>query len=88
LPTPGSKINDSAFGAVGSSFNTLIDTANDSYEEAEVALKKARGEKLSDDEKKYLQKDLAANLDKLQHAAEHIIHTVTMIKKSQRINKA
>jgi hypothetical protein len=45
------RLNDSAFQTVGRSIQQLLDTASASVEVATIALKNARGERLTDDEK-------------------------------------
>ncbi len=81
------RLTDNAFQAVGGSFRQLIDAATDTQNAAEVALKRARGDEMSDDEKLYIQKELDQNLDRIRQAAESIINTVLAIKKGQRINR-
>lgn len=81
------RLNDGAFQTVGRSFQQLLDTAAASVEEATVALKNARGDRLTDDEKFINQTELASSLERIKKEAEHIIQTVLAIKKSQRINR-
>ncbi len=81
------RLNDSAFQTVGRSFQQLLDTASASVEEATIAVKNARGEKLTDDEKFVGQTELNSSLEKIKKEAEHIIQTVLAIKKTQRINR-
>lgn len=81
------RLNDSAFQAVGRNFQQLLDTATASVEEASIALKNVRGQKLTDDEKLGDRTELDSSLEKIRKEAEHIIQTVLAIKKSQRINR-
>jgi hypothetical protein len=81
------RLTDNAFQSVASSVRELLDLANDSSAEAEVALKKARGEKLSDSDRRYTQKELDRSLEKIKRGAEHIIQSVVSIKKGQKINR-
>ncbi len=81
------RLSDSAFQTVGRSFQQLLDTAAASVEEATIALKKVRGEKLTEDEKFVSQTELDSSLERIKKEAEHIIQTVLAIKKSQRINR-
>ncbi len=81
------RLNDSAFQTVGRSFQQLLDTAAASAEEATIALKNARGQKLTDDEKFVSQSELDSSLEKIKKEAEHIIQSVLAIKKTQRINR-
>ncbi len=81
------RLNDNAFQVVGRNFQQLLDTAAAGVEEAAVTLKKARGEKLTEDELTQNQSDLEASLDRVKSEAEQIINTVLAIKKSQRINR-
>jgi flagellar biosynthesis chaperone FliJ len=81
------RLNDSAFQTVGRSFQQLLDMAASSVEEATIALKNARGEKLTDDERFVGQTELDSSLEKIKKEAEHIIQTVLAIKKTQRINR-
>ncbi len=81
------RLTDSAFQAVGGSFRQLIDTATDAHEAAELALKRARGTTLSDEEKHKIQRELDSNLERIQQAAESIINTVLAIKKGQRLDR-
>src|SRR5512140_3721019 len=73
------RLNDSAFQAVGRNFQQLLDTAAAGVEEAAVTLKRARGEKLTDDEQTESHSDLEANLNKIKAEAEQIINTVMLI---------
>lgn len=81
------RLTDNAFQAVAGSFRELLDIAADGAEEAEVALKRARGDLLTSEEKRRSQKELDSSLDKIKKGAEHIIQTVISIKKGQKINR-
>lgn len=81
------RLNDSAFQMVGRSFQQLLDTAAASTEGATVAIKNARGQKLTDDEKSIDLIELDSSLEKVKKEAEHIIQTVLAIKKTQKINR-
>jgi hypothetical protein len=81
------RLNDGAFQTVGRNFQQLLDTAAASVEEANIAVKNARGQKLTDDEKFVGQTELNSSLEKIKKEAEYIIQTVLAIKKTQRINR-
>jgi hypothetical protein len=81
------RLTDNAFQAVGGSFRQLLEAATDTQDSAEIALKRARGDALTDEEKQTIQKELDQNLERIRQAAENIINTVLAIKKGQRINR-
>ena len=81
------RMTDPAFEVVGRSFNELVDTAAVSSEEASIALKKLRGDKLSDEEARFVPKSLDTHLDKIEKSAEYLIRTVTALKKNQQLGK-
>lgn len=81
------RLTDNAFQAVGGSFRQLIDTTTETQEAAEIVLKRACGENLTDDERDFMKRELDQNLEKIQRAAENIIQTVMSIKKGQRVNR-
>ncbi len=81
------RLTDNAFQAVGGSFRQLLDAATDTQDAAETALKRARGDELTEAERNAIQKELDQNLERIRQAAENIINTVLAIKKGQRINR-
>jgi hypothetical protein len=81
------RLNDSAFQTVGRSFQQLLDTAAASAEQATLAVKNARGQKLTDSERFISPTELDSSLEKIKSEAEQIIQTVLSIKKTQKINR-
>jgi len=81
------RLSDDAIHSVSGSFNELIDTTAACAEEAEVALKRVRGEKLEESEERYGTTDIDVGLDKIKRVAEYIIQSVMSIKKGRKGNK-
>lgn len=80
------RLDNPVFQTLEQSFRDLLDRSVNSQERAEAALRRARGEKLSDDEKTIVLNELDDNLDKIRIAAENIIGTINLIRKGQRFD--
>lgn len=81
------RLTDDAFRLAGTEFGKLLDTTGVVQETAEVAVKKATGEELSDEEQRVTLVEMNLHLERVKQAAENIVSTVVSLKKGSSIDK-
>ena len=81
------RLTDDAFKLTGNDFGTLLDTTSLAQETAEVALKKATGKPLDEDEQRVTLAEMNIHLERVKRAAESIVNTVVSLKKGNSIDQ-
>ncbi len=81
------RLTDAAFKQVSTDFGELIDTTSVAQEVAAVAVKRASGKPLDEDEQQVTLAEMNVHLDRVRKAAESIVNTVVSLKKGNSIDR-
>lgn len=81
------RVKDTAFQAVNASMNEMLDNASIVYDEAALALKKARGADVESTKMERKPVELDAYLDRISGIAEYIIRTVVALKQGRGVDQ-
>ena len=81
------QVDDPAIRTAGGSFRELLDRAHDSFSEAEVAIKRAKGMPVTEVERTVTLTELDDNLARIQRAAEQLLHAIAAVRGRRRVDR-
>jgi len=81
------RLTDEAFKLASADFGALLDTTSVAQETAEIAVKKATGTPLADQEQRVTLTEMNMHLERVKLAAESIVNTVVSLKKGNSIDQ-